>query len=227
MPFPDGTHCPINFKPPFVGNGRLMTTQGHFLPLCSLKNACFHSCDLRVLAAVLLLARRSSRRPVPVVPLAALLLGAPVGPPAGTPATAPGACRRCRRPPPYCSSGSRATTRPAAAQRGTATAPTRCAARRRRLIGYLSRRGDRAESFRPPELLSRRSSFLVLLVVASRPAVHWRRRSLDRVHSVLVSISEQAEGKEGRICSASARRLLLCHLCSLLSFFFLLLRGRS
>ena len=55
---------------------------------------------------------------------------------------------------------------------------------------------DRAESFRfrPPELLPRG-----LLVVASRPAVPWRRRSLDRVYSVLGSISEQAEGKKGRI----------------------------
>ena len=67
MPFPDGTHCTIDFKPPFVGNGRLMT-QGHFLPLCSLKNKCyFHACDLLVLVSVLLLARRSGC-PVPVFP---------------------------------------------------------------------------------------------------------------------------------------------------------------
>jgi len=91
----------------------------------------------RFLAVVLLLARRDGR-PVPVVPPAVLLPG--WSPRWRTPVR-PGACRRRRPPPPCRGSGSRATTRPAAALRGPAAARPWCAARRRLPTSSRPRRG--------------------------------------------------------------------------------------
>ena len=69
MPFPEVVYCPINFKPPFAGNGRIMTTQDHFLPLRSLKNmhTFMHVTSAFSPPSASSLARRSGR-PVSVVP---------------------------------------------------------------------------------------------------------------------------------------------------------------